>query len=114
MDLRDKRILELLIEENRSITDVADELGLTEIEIVQRAKELLGAKDIFTVLEQKQMLIYQLKALYVKANALLETTIDARSWPKAIEAITKLIETTYKIQVEQEEQIGRASCRERV
>lgn len=107
MNLRDKRILELLIEENRSITDVADELGLTEIEIVQRAKELLGAKDIFTVLEQKQMLIYQLKALYVKANALLETTIDARSWPKAIEAITKLIETTYKIQVEQEEQQSR-------
>lgn len=105
--MRDKRILELLIEQNKSPEDIGDELGLDPIEVVQRAKELLDAKDIFTVLEQKQMLIYQLKGLYARASALLNTMVDEKSWPKGVEALTKLIETTYKIQVEQEEQNAR-------
>lgn len=104
MNLRDRKILELLIEQNLTVGEVANELGLSEVEIVKRAKELLAVKDVFTVLEQKQMLIYQLKSLYAKANDLLDTTTSGKEWPKAVEAITKLIETTYKIQVEQEEQ----------
>ncbi len=96
--------MEQLIEENASVEEVAEMTGLTEIDVVKRAKKLLNAKDVFTVLEQKQMLIYQLKGLYARARHLLDTFTDAKSWPKGVEAITKLIETTYKIQVEQDEQ----------
>lgn len=103
MNLRDKRILELLIDENRPISEISDELGVDEVYVVKRAKELLSAKDVFSVLEQKQMLVYQLKSLYTKANHLLDTTIDSKTWPKAVESITKLIQTTYEIQVQQEE-----------
>lgn len=104
INLRDKLILEQLIEENASVEAVAEMTGLDEIDVVRRAKKLLNAKDVFTVLEQKQMLVYQLKGLYARARHLLDTFTDSKSWPKGVEAITKLIETTYKIQVEQDEQ----------
>ena len=57
MNLRDKRILELLIDENRPISEISDELGVDEVYVVKRAKELLSAKDVFSVLELKQMLV---------------------------------------------------------
>ena len=103
LTLRDQRMLDMQIEKNRSPVDVADELGLDVGYVVSRTKELLASEDVYDILEQRQMSLYRLKSLYAQAKELLDSGfIDRKTWPSAVTAITSLIETTYKIQQDQE------------
>jgi len=101
VSLRDRQIIELLGREN-SPDNVGELLGMEPAEVVLRAKELLRGMDVFTEQEQRRLLVYQLKSLLSQAREMLDNTLDEKTWPKGVEAITKLIETTYKIQLEQE------------
>ena len=100
VSLRDRKIIDLLGREH-SPESVAEQFGLTPLEVVTRAKELLSGMDVFTEQEQRQLLVYQLKSLLTEARLLLDKTVNDNAWPKGVEAITKLIDTTYKIQLEQ-------------
>ena len=101
--LRDRKIIDLLGREN-SPTVVAEQFGMEPAEVVRIAKDLLGGMDVFTEQEQRRLLVYQLKSLLSEARAFLDNTMDERTWPKGVEAITNLIKTTYEIQLQQEAQ----------
>jgi len=81
---------------------VGEMLGIEPAEVVARTKELLRGMDVFSEQEQRRLLVFQLKSLLSQARNLLDNTIDEKAWPKGVEAITKLIETTYNIQLAQE------------
>lgn len=101
--LRDHKILELFAE-GRTALEVSETLGVTTEYAHQRVKQLLAEGDIFDTIEQRKLLIYQLKSLHAKANDFLDNVAGDKSWAQGIAAITKLIETTYDIQVREEAQ----------
>ena len=100
--LRDRKIVELLGREN-SPAVVAEQFGMEPAEVMVIAKDLLATMDVFTRSEQRQLMIYQLKSLLSQARQMLDSTYDDKAWPAGVTAITKLIETTYNIQLAEEE-----------
>jgi hypothetical protein len=101
VSLRDRKIIELLGREN-SPAVVAEQFGMDPAEVVAIAKDLLSGMDIFTELEQRRLLVFQLKSLLSQARELLDNTITEAVWPKGVDAITNLIKTTYEIQLKEE------------
>lgn len=101
--LRDNRILELFASGKDAI-EVSEILGIAPEAAYKRVKELLADGDIFDTIEKRKLLIFQLKALYAKANDFLDNVATDKSWAQGIAAITKLLETTYEIQVKEEMQ----------
>lgn len=99
--LRDDRILELFAA-GKSAKEVSEVLGLTPEYALQRVKELLENEDIFDTIEKRKLLVYQLKTLHTKASDMLDNMASDKSWAQGVAAITKLIETTYEIQVREE------------
>lgn len=100
--LRDQKILEMY-GLGRTTGEVAETLGVSEEYAYSRIKQLLAEGDIFTVMEQRKLLIYQMKSLLSKASDFLDNASD-KSWAPGVAAITKLLETTYEIQVKEEAQ----------
>lgn len=103
MTMRDSRILELFAN-GGSPQSVADVLGVTPEYAFTRVKELLAQDDIFDTIEKRKLLIYQLKSLYSRASDMLDSIASDKSWAQGVAAITKLIETTYNIQIKEEAQ----------
>lgn len=99
--LRDDKILELFAN-GKNAVEVSETLGISPEYAYSRVKELLAQGDIFDTIEKRKLLIYQLKALYAKANDMLENMATDKSWAQGVAAITKLVETTYNIQVKEE------------
>lgn len=99
--MRDTRILELFAN-GSSPQIVAEQLGVTPEYAYARVKELLKQDDIFDTIEKRKLLIYQLKSLYSRASDMLDTIASDKSWAQGVAAITKLIETTYNIQVKED------------
>lgn len=67
VSLRDRKIIELLGRENLSC-GVAEQFGMDPAEVVAIAKDLLSGMDIFTELEQRRLLVFQLKSLLSQAR----------------------------------------------
>ena len=100
LTLRDEKLVELFAA-GRSPREVEEELGIPAEKALIRCKEILESRDVFTQMENRQLLIVQLKNLYRRASDLLESS-GLKDWPKGVEAITKLIDQTYKIQVQEQ------------
>lgn len=101
MTMRDDRILEMFAN-GASPQAVSEELGITSEYALFRVKEILKEDDIFDTIEKRKLLIYQLKSLYARASNMLDTIASDKSWAQGVAAITKLIETTYNIQVKEQ------------
>lgn len=101
--LRDNKILELFAG-GHTADSVADLLGVTPEYALHRVKELLASEDIFDTMEKRKLLIYQLKSLYSRASAMLDEIATDKSWAQGVAALTKLLETTYTIQIKEEMQ----------
>ena len=99
--MRDDRILEMFAN-GASPQAVSEELGITSEYALFRVKEILKEDDIFDTIEKRKLLIYQLKSLYARASNMLDTIASDKSWAQGVAAITKLIETTYNIQVKEQ------------
>lgn len=99
--LRDDRILELFAN-GKNAQEVSELLGITPEYAYKRVKELLADEDVFDTIENRKLLVYQLKSLHAKANDMLENLASDKSWAQGVASITKLIEVTYDIQVREE------------
>lgn len=101
--MRDEKILELFAV-GKTAKAVGEELGVSPEYALTRAKEVLAQGDVFDTIEKRKLLIYQLKSLAARANDMLDTIAGDKSWAQGVAAITKLIETTYNIQIKEQEQ----------
>lgn len=77
--------------------EVAELYGISEIEVVATVKKLLSDNDFLTALEERQLMVYKLKAFLKKAESFLDYA-DARTAAPLLDSVGKLIKQITELQ----------------
>ncbi len=99
LSLRDQNLLSRTLR-GESPAAISEETGVDPVIIVNRVKEMLDSRDVFSEIEQRRILVYGLQDLYDRAIQFMDSFEfeDGGQMAKMIGSITTIIESIDRLQ----------------